>query len=123
MALIAGAARDLVVPDPVAVEVDYLVRTRYSAEAARAFLEELAAGTHRRHSLTSAAFARAVEIDRRYAALDLGLVDACVMAVAEAESAAILTFDFAHFRATVDEAGRPWRLVVDEDRYAAALAH
>jgi predicted nucleic acid-binding protein len=44
-------------------------------------------------------------------------VDASVMAIAERHELPVLTFDFAHFRATRPEGGH-WRLVVDESRYA-----
>ena len=60
-------------------------------------------------------------IDARFADLDLGFVDGCVMAVAERMQAPILTFDFEHFRATRPTHGF-WRLVVDEARYADATA-
>jgi predicted nucleic acid-binding protein len=83
--------RELVVPGPVLVEVDQLLRTRVGA----------------------------VEIDARFADLGLGLVDGCVMAIAERMRAPILTFDFEHFRATRPASGF-WRLVVDEARYADA---
>ena len=62
---------------------------------------------------------RAVEIDAQYADLDLGLVDASVMAIAERHNLPVLTFDFAHFRATHPVHGH-WRLVVNESQYAAA---
>ncbi len=39
------------------------------------------------------------------------------MAIAERHRLPVLTFDFAHFRATRPESGH-WRLVVDESRYA-----
>lgn len=39
------------------------------------------------------------------------------MALAERHGLPILTFDFAHFRATKPARGH-WRLVVDEARYA-----
>jgi hypothetical protein len=68
--------------------------------AARAFLEAMASGD-------------AVEIDARYADLDLGLVDATVMALSEQQDLPILTFDFEHFRATRAVRGY-WRPVVDE---------
>lgn len=60
---------------------------------------------------------RAVEIDPRFADLDLGFADAAVMAVAERRKLPILTFDCEHFRATRPRRGF-WRLVVDERRYA-----
>ncbi len=120
-ALVLAAGTDLLVPDPVAVEVDWLVRSRLGPRAARSFLAALVAGKPRRAALTAAQFARAVEFDRRYADLGLGLADASVMALAEAERSPILTFDFAHFRATTDDRGRPWRLVIDEARLAREI--
>ena len=64
---------------------------------------------------------RAIEIDTRFADLDLGFVDGCVMAIAEQMRAPILTFDFEHFRATRPSRGF-WQLVVDEARYADAIS-
>lgn len=113
--------RDLVVPDLVLVEVDQLLRARVSLHAARAFLAALAAGAHSVIFLSGALLRRAVAIDARFADLDLGLVDAAVMAVAERGALPVLTFDFEHFRAAPPARGF-WRLVVDEQRYAAATA-
>lgn len=114
-ALLLASGTAVVVPDSVAVEVDWLLRGRLGPAHARAFLASLVAGRPRRGVLTVEQFARAVEIDRTYADLGLGLGDASVMALAEAERAPILTFDFTHFRATTDRDGRPWRLVIEED--------
>lgn len=114
------AGRDLVVPEPVAVEVDQLLRARVGAHAAREFLAALTAGEHGVEFLSSGLFRRAVEIDARFADLDLGLADAAVMAIAERRRSPILTFDFEHFRAAPPERGF-WQLVIDESRYAAAL--
>jgi predicted nucleic acid-binding protein len=63
-------------------------------------------------------FRRAAEIDSTFADLDLGYVDAALMAVAEHYDLPVLTFDFGHFRATRPRHGY-WRLVVDESRYVA----
>lgn len=111
--------RELAVPGPVLVEVDQLLRARVGARAARLFLEALAAGEHTVAFLSAGLLRRAVEIDARFADLDLGLVDGCVMAIAESMRAPILTFDFEHFRATRPARGF-WQLVVDEARYADA---
>jgi predicted nucleic acid-binding protein len=59
---------------------------------------------------------RAAQIDTRFADLGLGFADASLMALAERRSLPVLTFDFAHFRATRPSHGY-WRLVVDEQRY------
>lgn len=99
------------------VEVDQLLRSRVGAHAARLFLAALDAGEHDIAYLSPGLLGRAVEIDARFADLDLGLADAAVMAIAERHSLPILTFDFEHFRATGPERGF-WRLVVDEARYS-----
>jgi hypothetical protein len=88
----------VVVPSTVAVEVDHLLRSRASQRAARAFLDDLAAGRYVWEPVGPAALARAIELDRRFADLELGLVDGSVTAVAEElQAAAILTLDVAHF--------------------------
>jgi predicted nucleic acid-binding protein len=108
--------RELVVPDLVLVEVDQLLRARVSPDAARLFLAAMARGEHLIAFLSSALLRHAVEIDARFPDLDLGIVDAAVMAVAEQRDLPILTFDFEHFRAARPRSGY-WRLVIDESRY------
>lgn len=115
-ALVIELGRDLIVPDPVIVEVDHLLRSRVSNRSARLFLSALVDGDHQVGFLTSALLRRATEIDVRFADLDLGLADAAVMAYAERHRLPILTFDFQHFRATRPARGY-WRLIVDEGRY------
>lgn len=118
-ALVSELGRDLVVPEPVVVETDQLLRARVGTEAARAFLAAMAAGEHSIAFLSRALFSRAVEIDGRFGDLDLGLADASVMAVAERRDLPVLTFDFEDFRAAPPPRGY-WRLVVDEARYLQA---
>jgi predicted nucleic acid-binding protein len=115
--LVARIGRNLVVPEPVIVEVDQLARARVGPHAARRFLAALDAGEHEVAYLSPGVLRRAIEFDCRYGDLDLGLADASVMALAERRELPILTFDFAHFRATRPPRGY-WRLVVDEARYA-----
>lgn len=119
--LIAKLRRRALIPTPVLVEVDHFVRSRVGGGAARAFLESVAAGTFETAYLTAGLLRRASELDHRYADLDLGFADACVMAIAERHELPIFTFDFADFRATESSSG-PWRLVLDESDYRAALA-
>lgn len=115
--LVTRIGRNLVVPEPVIVEVDQLARARVGSDAARRFLAALDAGEHAVAYLSPGILRSAIEIDRRYGDLDLGLADAAVMALAERHELPVLTFDFAHFRATRPPSGY-WSLVVDEVRYA-----
>jgi predicted nucleic acid-binding protein len=115
--LVAAAGRDLIVPDPVIVEVDWMLRDRVDIVTARRFLAAITAGTYRRVSLSPSQFEAARAIDERHADLDLGYVDASVMAFADATDSVIMTFDFTHFRAAPPARGRAWRLMVDESEY------
>lgn len=108
---------DLLVADSVVAEVDMLLRARVAGDAARAFLTDVAEGAFRRVSPTRGLCERALEYDRRYAALDLGIVDATVMALAEAQRARVLSFDFRDFGATRPLRGGFWRLAIDEGRF------
>jgi uncharacterized protein len=108
--------RNAVLPSPVLVEADHLIRGRAGASAARAFLQSIAEGTHEVIYLTAGLMRRATELDAKYADLNLGFVDACVMAIAERHKMPIFTFDFRGFRAT-ESADGPWRLAVDEHLY------
>lgn len=118
--LVGALGRDLLVPSPVLVEVDHLLRSRVGTDSARLFLDAVAAGVHSVVHLTAELLRRGVAIDHRFAALDLGLVDGCVMAVAEREGLPVLTFDFEDFRAAVSD-GEPWQLIVDESRYRDSI--
>jgi len=118
-ALVTRLGRDLVVPVPVVVETDQLLRARVGPVAARLFLAAVAAGEHRVAFLTPGLLRRAAEIDTRHAGIDLGFADAAVMAIAERGDLPILTFDFEDFRAAPPPAGY-WRLIVDEARYQDA---
>jgi len=120
-ALVAELGRNLVVPEPVLVEVDQLLRARAGVGSARSFLSAVVAGEHDVESLSPGLLRRAVELDGQFASLNLGLTDASVMAVAERYLNSILTFDFTHFRATRPARGF-WQLVVDERRYAEATS-
>jgi len=105
--------RRAVIPTTVLVEADHLLRERAGAAAARAFLQSVAEGTHEMAYMTSNLIRRATELDAKYADLNLGFVDAAVMAIAERHRMPIFTFDFTDFRATESAVG-PWRLAIDE---------
>lgn len=113
--------RNVVVPAPVLVEVDQLARSRVGEGPARAFLKGTVDGEREIAYLSAGLVRRANELDRQYADLNLGFVDACVMAIAERHELPILTFDFRDFRATESQAG-PWRLMLDERAYQELTA-
>ncbi len=121
----AGAAmkklrRDAIVPSPVVVEVDHLARKRVGLDSARRFLKHIAGGSHQVAYPTAGLMQRAVELDRKYSDLNLGVVDGCVMAIAERHELPIFTFDFRDFRATESASG-PWRLAIDENVYRRSV--
>lgn len=90
----------LVIPAPVTAEVDYLLGQRVGRAARLAFLDDLAAARFTVACLEVAEYGLVAELDRRYAALDLGLADcATVVLAARLSTHRILTFDHRHFRA------------------------
>ena len=96
------APDDWVLPWAVLPEVDYLVSKLLNATAARLFLGDIARGEYHVEWGRQEDVRRANELTRQYADLELGLVDAAVMAVAERLSAqTIATFDRRHFGAVI----------------------
>jgi predicted nucleic acid-binding protein len=118
--LIAQLRRDAIVPAPVLVEVDHLARSRVGRGPARAFLNATVSGEREIAYLSPGLLRRAGEMEAQYADLSLGLVDTCVMAIAERHELPILTFDFTDFRATESASG-PWHLAVEEHVYLNAV--
>lgn len=108
--------RNAVLPSPVLVEADHLIRVRSGPTAARLFLGAVARGHHQVAYMTANLLRRATELDDKYADLELGFVDTSVMAIAERHELPIFTFDFKDFRATESAKG-PWSLAIDEHVY------
>ncbi len=102
------------------VEVDQVLRSRIGSTAARLFLTSVARGEHGVIHLSPGLVRRAVEIDARFRELELGLVGASVIAIAERHRLPILTYDFEDFRAAPPEYDDYWPLVVNEARYRNA---
>lgn len=111
-------ARTRFVPGLVLAEVDYFLR--YERPAMQAFMRDLATGAFTYAPPTGGQLARAMEVDRRFADLDLGLVDASVVALAESlDVRRLATRDVRHFTAVRLSGGRAFELVVhptDPDR-------
>jgi predicted nucleic acid-binding protein len=103
---------DLIVPAPVSAEVDYLIRRRASAVAARAFLYDVAAGRFRVEGLTADEHGTVARLDEQYADLDLGLADLSVVILAHRfRTRRLLTFDERDFRAVTPIAGGSFTLL------------
>ena len=83
VAMVDEVHEDLVVPGCVLVEVDYWAHKLLGAEAWDVFVEDVATGAYRLEPLTLADLRRAAELEREYDDLDLGLVDASVIALCE----------------------------------------
>jgi predicted nucleic acid-binding protein len=90
----------LVVPVCVLPEVCYLLHTRISQQAEAAFVRAITDGEFVIESLESDDIGRAETLVRKYANLDLGFVDATVIATAERlDATEVLTTDRRHFSA------------------------
>lgn len=86
----ARDAHRLVLPAPVATEAAWLIGSRLGASTEAAFVASIAAGEFTIVDLTATDWGRCAELIARYAGLDLGLVDASVVAVAERLSVTML---------------------------------
>ncbi|MDQ3081391.1 MAG: PIN domain-containing protein [Gemmatimonadota bacterium] len=88
----------IVIPVAVLPEVCYLLHTRISREAESAFVRAVADGEFVVEPLEPEDIVRAGDLLQRYADLDIGFVDATVIATAERlDSTDILTTDRRHF--------------------------
>lgn len=96
----------------VLAELDYLLATRVSTDAATALLDQVAAGAYRLEPMAAEDIARASEIIGRYRDLKLGLADASLVVLAERHRTNdVLTLDERHFRAVDGPGGRPFRIL------------
>jgi predicted nucleic acid-binding protein len=97
-ALVQHEARGLIVPAPVIPEVDYLLGRRLGAASRRAFYRGITEGHYMVADLPRQAYPRLAAIDEQFAELDLGFVDAAIVALAEAMKVPrIATADRRHF--------------------------
>ena len=88
----------LVIPAPTTAEIDYLLGQRFGAAARRAFVSDLAAGRFSVAGLERADYLTVLDLEARYADLDLGLADcALITLAARYQTTRILSFD--HLRA------------------------
>jgi predicted nucleic acid-binding protein len=112
--LLTQLGREAIVPWPVFVEVDLLLRSRGHHEVAVVFGDSLLSGVHQLESPTVRELDLALRLARRYIDSGADLPDLVVMAMASIRRAQILTWDFRHFRTVVLRRGHHWPLLVDE---------
>jgi predicted nucleic acid-binding protein len=97
-ALIQQEARGLILPAPVIPEVDYLLGQRLGSRSRRALYQGVSEGHYFVADLPRQAYARVAAIDAQFAALELGFVDAAIVALAESlKVPRIATTDRRHF--------------------------
>ena len=102
----------LVLPAPVAAEVDYLLGARFGEAARRAFLSDLAAQRYDVACLEAGDYRTVAELDARYADLGLGLADCSILVFAERfGTRRLLSFDERHFRAVAPLQGGAFQLL------------
>ncbi len=97
-ALLQGKERGLILPAPVIPEVDHLLGHRLGAAARHAFYEGITEGHYLVADLPRQAYPRVAAINQQFQDLDLGFVDAAIVALAESlKVLRIATTDRRHF--------------------------
>lgn len=81
--LIGEAKENLIVPALVLSELDYWCHERLSGEVWIAFLEDVLSGAYGMDNPSQSDLERCLELQRTYADLEVGVVDASVLAVVE----------------------------------------
>ena len=98
LGLVRSEAGGLIVPAPVIPEVDHLLGARLGAKARAVFYRALVDGDYLVADLPHDRYSRVAELNRRFADLDLGFVDAAIVTIGEATGLArIATTDRRHF--------------------------
>ena len=88
----------IVVPSPILCEVDYLVHRTFGPSAMPAFLGRIRSGELDVEEAASDDLHRAIELMERYADLDVGYVDAALLAIVERlDEPKLATLDRRHF--------------------------
>jgi predicted nucleic acid-binding protein len=110
--VLRASADPLLLSPFVLAELDYLITTRVSGTAARALLDQVAAGVYRLEPMDANDVMAAADVIDRYADLHLGLTDASLVILADRYGTSdVLTLDERHFRALLGPGGRPFRIL------------
>ncbi len=99
VALLDEVDEPLVVVAATLVEVDYWIRKRLQPEVWSIFVEDIVSGAYRLEHPSPHDLTRIAELEADYADLDLGMVDAAVIATCERlGERKVATLDQRHFR-------------------------
>jgi predicted nucleic acid-binding protein len=110
--ILAGETGHLVIPAPTTAEIDYLLGQRFGSGARRAFLADLAAGRFAVGHLDRTDYETVIDLETRYADLELGLADCALVCLAATHrTTRILSFDERHFRAVAPLHGGAFTLL------------
>lgn len=97
-ALIEQSREPLVIPAPVLVEVDVLIHRHLHPGVLVALLDDIEAGAYRVEDVAPSDYGRIRSLCDRYADLDIGFVDAAVLAIVERlGEPKLATLDRRHF--------------------------
>lgn len=97
-AALLADADDLLIPSPILVEVDYWLVKLGGTEVWTGFVADIIRGAYRVMHPDDADLARAAELEHTYRELDLGFVDASIIALCERlDEATVATLDRRHF--------------------------
>lgn len=100
------------VPTPVLVELDQLLSRRASLDAWLRFCDAVHEGAYALFDATPPLVARASEVQRRYADMPIGYVDAFVFVTCEAlGETSVATLDHRHFSVLRLKGRRPLELL------------
>lgn len=96
--LVQGEQRGLILPAPVVPEVDHLLGVRLGGKSRLTFYSGIVDGYYLLADLPKDAYSRVADLNRRFDDLNLGFVDAAIVALAEALGLSrIATTDRRHF--------------------------
>lgn len=96
--LLTTTLEPLVLPEPLLVEIGYMLGSRAGPQAEADFLRDIADGIYTVESMYRTDIERAAHLVEKYADLPLGTADACVVALAERLGVTrIATLDTRHF--------------------------
>lgn len=96
--LLEDAEEQLVIPQPVLVEVDYWIRKQASVDVWLAFCQDIHAGAYTLWPADASLTLAAAEVQSRFADQDLGFVDSAVFETCQALGEhKVATLDHRHF--------------------------